>query len=103
MMVQTLLKAGAVFAACSFAFAGAALAMPQLPSNDNSLIFVQAGDMENEEVEHDLRPDIAPAPSAEEEGEGGMMKPKEEGASGDVENEEVLRDLRTEEAPPAGE
>jgi hypothetical protein len=102
-MVQTLLKAGAVFAIGSFALTGAALAVPQLPSNDNALIFVQAGDIENEEVEHDLRPDVAPPPSAMEKGEGAETKPKEEGAAGDVEDEEVLHDLRTEEAPPEGE
>jgi hypothetical protein len=102
-MVQTLLKAGAVLALGSFAFAGAALAMPQLQSNDGALIFIQAGDIENEEVEHDLRSDEAPPPSAMEKGEGSEMKPKEEGAAGDVEDEEVLRDLRTEEAPPEGE
>jgi hypothetical protein len=66
-------------------------------------MFIQAGNIENEEVEHDLRPDVAPAPSAMEKEEGTAMKPKEEGAEGDVENEELWRDLRTEETPPEGE
>jgi hypothetical protein len=102
-MIQTLLKAAAVLAIGSFALAGTALAAAQPPLHDSARILIQAGDIENEEVEHDLRPDVAPPPSGMEKGEGSAMKPKEEGGSGDVENDELWRDLRTEETPPAGE
>jgi hypothetical protein len=106
-MLHILLKAAAVIAIGSFAFAAPASAlMPPAASGPASLV-VPVQDQENEEVWRDLRPDVTPPEAAvgkkEEAPKGSAAEPPMEEGSGDVENDEVLRDLRTEESPPEGE
>ena len=64
-------------------------------------------DVENEEVWHDLRPDVTPPPAAVGEGQEPPKetgeRPKSEEGSGDVENQEIWHDLETGVTPPAGE
>ena len=101
-MIHTLLRAGAVLALGSFAFAGPAPAASPLPLNDTARLVIPVGDIENEEVGHDLEPDVTLAPSEMEKGEapkGATEPPKEEG-SGGSENEEVWHDLRPDVTPP---
>ena len=105
-MPHSFIKTSAVlFALGSFAFAGQALAASPLPLNDTASLVVPVGDVENEEVWHDLRPDVTPPPAAVgNEGEAAKDSatepPKEEGGSGNVENEAVWHNLRPNITPP---
>jgi hypothetical protein len=95
-MVHPLLKIAAAFALGGAVFACPAFAVSP-PSLDKSLL-VQVQDEENEEVWHDLRPDITPPPAAVgREGEAPQMtepeRPKEEGkGSGEIEEKELKED-----------
>ena len=100
-MIHTLLKIGAALTLGAFGFAAPASAITPLPLNDNVHLVIPAGDVENEEVGHDLEPDVTPAPSEMEKGAPKVTEPpKEEKGSGDTENEEVWHDLRPEVTPP---
>jgi hypothetical protein len=97
-MMHALLKASAAIALGSV-FAAPAFAVSPLPLMDSARLVLQAGDIEDQEVGHDLEPDVTPAPSETEKGEGPAM-PREEGSSANTENEEVWRDLRPDVTPP---
>ncbi len=104
-MLRSFIKASAVLAFGGLAFAGSAQAVSPLSFNDAASLVVPAGDVENEELWHDLRPDVTPPPAAVgNEGEAAKDSatepPKEEGGAGDVENEEVWHDLRPNITPP---
>jgi hypothetical protein len=97
-MVHPLLKIGAVFALGGAVFAYPAFAVaPPSPAPGPSLL-VPIEDEENEEVWHDLRPDITPPPAAVgREGEAPKTmeqeRPKDEGkGSGDIEEKELKED-----------
>jgi hypothetical protein len=96
-MLHPFLKAGAVLAFGSFAFAGQALAVSPLPFNDTASLLLPTGDEENEEVWKDLRPDITP-PEAAVGNElvtpkgSAMERPKAEVQGGDVEQKELKED-----------
>jgi hypothetical protein len=103
-MRNAFVTAGAALVCGGLAFTGPAQAVAPLPLNDTSLV-IPAGDVENEEVWHDLRPDVTPPPAAvgTEEGppEGAAMEhPKGEGESGNIENQEIWHDLDTGVTPP---
>jgi hypothetical protein len=103
-MLHTLIKASAALALGSFAFAHPAGAVSSHPLQGPAFV-IPAADEENEEVWHDLRPDVTP-PDAAVGTEGKAAKdsatepPKGEGSSGDEENEEVWHDLRPNINPP---
>jgi hypothetical protein len=102
-MVHALAIAGTVLALGGFAVVSPAAASPYSFDHAPRLV-IPAEDVEDEEVEHDLRPDVTPPPSATEKGEAekGAMEAPKEGGSGDVEDEEVWQDLRPDvTAPPA--
>jgi len=98
-----LLKAGAAFAA-ALAFAAPAFAAGPLSLGTTTSPVILVGDEENEEVWHDLRPDVTPPPGiVGKEGEapaGTMHEPPKEEGSGDVEDKELWRDLETGVTPP---
>lgn len=104
-MLHPYIKASAVLAFGSFAFAGQALAVSPLSLNDTTSLLIPVGDEENEAVWGNLRPNITP-PRAAVGNEGEAPKssaaepPKEEGSGGNVENEEVWHDLRPNVPPP---
>lgn len=98
-MMQALLRASAVIALGSVVFAAPAFAVSPLPLKDSTRLVLPAGDIEDQEVGHDLEPDVTPAPSETEKGEGSAM-PHEEGGSANTENQEVWRDLRPDVTPP---
>ncbi|MGA7456295.1 MAG: hypothetical protein WBW51_03060 [Methyloceanibacter sp.] len=100
--------AGAALVFGGLAFSGPAQAVSPLPPYDATPLVIPAGDVENEEVWHDLRPDVTPPPAAvEKRGEEpeGSAKEEPRGAegSGDVENQEIWHDLETGVTPPPGE
>ena len=101
-MDHTLIKIGAAVVLGGALFACPAYAFSPLSPNGGSSLIVPAGDVEDEEVMRDMRPDEMPAEEAGEE-----KKHAPEGAkgsdSGDIEDEEVWRDLETGETPPPGE
>lgn len=103
-MTKFSLKAGAALAAGAIAFAAPALARGPLSLAATTSPVILAGDVENEEVWHDLRPDITPPPAVVgKEGEapaGTMHEPPKEEGSGDVENKELWHDLETGVTPP---
>lgn len=101
-MRNAFVTAGAALVCGGLAFTGPAQAVSPLPLNGTSLV-IQAEDMEDQEVGHDLRPDIVPPPSATEgEAEKGAPTehPKGEGESGNIENQEIWHDLDTGVTPP---
>ena len=63
-MIQVCIKAGAVLALASLAAAGQALAVTPLSLTSTAPLVILAQDEENEEVWHDLRPDITPPEAA---------------------------------------
>jgi hypothetical protein len=103
-MLNSFIKAGAVLAFASVAFASQASAISPLPAPLVPTLVTPAGDDENEAVWGDLRPDVTPpraAVGSEGEASGGAMeRPKEEGSGGNVENEEVWHNLRPDVTPP---
>ena len=68
---------------------------------------IPAGDVEDQEVWHDLRPDVTPPSAAVGEGQEPPKqpgeRPKSEEGSGDMENLEIWHDLETGVTPPPGE
>jgi len=100
-MDHKLIKISAAFVLGGALFACPAYALSPLSPYGGSSLVVPAGDVEDEEVMRDMRPDEMPA----EETDGEKQHP--EGAKksdqGDVEDEEVWRDLETGETPPPGE
>ena len=104
-MFRSFINASAALALGGLAFAGSAPAVSPLAFNAAASLVVPVGDVENEEVWHDLRPDVTP-PSAAVGNEGEAAKgsavepPKEEGGAGNVENEEVWHNLRPNITPP---
>jgi hypothetical protein len=98
-MVHPVIKIGAAFALGGAVFICPAFAVsPPSPDTGPSLL-IQVQDEENEEVWHDLRPDITPPPAAVgREGEAPQTteppeRPKEEGkGSGDIEEKELKED-----------
>ena len=104
-MLRSFIKASAALALVGFAYASSAQAISPLSLNDAASLVVPVGDVENQEVWHDLRPDVTPPPAAAgTEGEAAkdsaMEPPKEEGGAGNVENEEVWHNLRPNITPP---
>jgi len=96
-MAHALMKTGAALLVLGgFAAAGPAQAVSPLSLNDAAPLVIPVGDVENEEVWHDLRPDITPPPAAvgtEEEApkEAAPERPKEEG-SGNAEEKALQED-----------
>ena len=76
------------------------------PHYDAAPFVIPAGDVEDQEVWHDLRPDVTPPSAAVGEGQEPPKqtgeRPKSEEGSGDVENQE-RHDLETGVTPPPGE
>jgi hypothetical protein len=106
-MIQLCIKGSALLALASFAAAGQALAFTPHAQNSTAPLVILAQDEENEEVWHDLRPDITPpeAPVGKREETPNIPsveKPMGEG-SGDIENQELWHDLETGVTPPPGE
>ena len=106
-MIQVCIKAGAVLALASLAAAGQVLAFTPLSLTSTAPLVILAQDEENEEVWHDLRPDITPPEAAVGKREEtpnlpSAEKPMGEG-SGDIENQELWHDLETGVTPPPGE
>jgi hypothetical protein len=103
-MLHSCIKAGAVLAAASLAFAGQAFALSPHPLHPAATLVVPAGDEENEEVWHNLRPDVTPPRAAVgnqgEAEKGSAMEAPKGGGSGDGENAEVWHDLRPDVTPP---
>jgi len=108
-MFRSFINASAALALGGLAFAGSAQAVSPLAFNDAASLVVPVGDVKNEEVWHDLRPDVTPPSAAVgnavgNEGEAAkgsaVEPPKEEGGAGNVENEEVWHDLRPNITPP---
>ena len=68
---------------------------------------IPVGDVEDQEVWHDLRPDVTPPPAAVGQGQEPPKetgeRPKIEEGSGDLENQEIWHDLETGVTPPPGE
>ena len=97
-MLHPVIKASAVLALGSLVFVGPAQAVSPLPLNDAALLVIPVADEENEEVWHDLRPDITPPDAAVEKKEeapksAAPERPKGEGeGSGDVEQKELQED-----------
>jgi hypothetical protein len=101
-MDHTLIKIGAAFVLGGALFACPAYALSPLSLNGGSSLVVPAGDVEDEEVMRDMRPDEMPA----EETDGEKMQPQEgakESDSGNVEEKELYRDLETGVTPPPGD
>jgi hypothetical protein len=101
-MRNAFFTAGAALVFGGLALTGPAQAVSPLSFNGTSLV-IQVEDLEDQEVGHDLRPDIVPAPSATEgEAEKGaaMEHPKGEGEGGNIENQEIWHDLDTGVTPP---
>lgn len=96
-MPHSFIKAGTVlFALGGFAAAGPAQAVSPLSLNDAAPLVIPVGDVENEEVWHDLRPDITPPPAAvgteaEAPKEAAPERPKGEG-SGNAEEKALQED-----------
>jgi hypothetical protein len=104
-MLHPFLKAGAVLAFGSIAFAGQALAVSPLSLNDIPSLLMPIGDEENEAVWGNLRPNITPPKAAVGDElvtpKGSAAEPpKEEGSAGSEENEEVWHNLRPNVTPP---
>ena len=100
-MTHAAIKVAAAVLLGGFAFAGPALAVSPLSFNDAARLVVPVGDVENEEVWHDLRPDITQPPAAvgtdnaEAPKSSAVERPKEEGAAqggGDIEQKELQED-----------
>ena len=95
-MPHALIKTGAALLVLGgFAVAAPALAASPLPLNATPFV-TPVADEENEEVWHDLRPDVTPPPAAvgnegEAPKEAAPEKPKGEG-SGDIEEKELKED-----------
>jgi hypothetical protein len=98
-MVHPLIKIGAAFLLGGTVFGCPAFAVsPPSPGASHALLLA-VEDEENEEVWHDLRPDITPPPAAVGEEKKAPQtteppeRPKEEGkGSGDVEEKELKED-----------
>ena len=94
-MTHACIKAGAALLVLGgFALASPALAISPLPFNANVPALIPIQDEENQELWHDLRPDVTP-PEAAVGNEGGEAakeemkeRPKEEG-SGNTEEKEL--------------
>ncbi len=104
-MLRPFITVSAALALGGLAFAGSAQAVSPSSFNDAASLIIPVGDVENEEVWHDLRPDVTPPPAAVgNEGEAAKDSatepPKEEGGSGNVENEAVWHNLRPNITPP---
>ena len=83
-MRNVFITAGAALVFGGLAFTGPAQAVSPLPHYDATPLVILAGDVENEEVWHDLRPDVTRPPAAvgkeEAPPEGAAMEhPKGEG------------------------
>ena len=99
-MHHPLIKIGTALVLGGVLLAGPAYGASPLPLDGNSSLLVPAGagDVENEEVWRDLRPDITPPEAAVgKEGEAPQAapaeRPKEEGkGSGDIEEKEMKED-----------
>jgi hypothetical protein len=97
-MVHPFIKLGAAVVLGGAVLACPAFALsPPSPTTSPSLL-IAVEDEENEEVWHDLRPDITPPPAAVGEENKGpqteeLERPKEEGkGSGDIEEKELKED-----------
>ena len=106
-MRNAFVTAGAALIFGGLAFTGPAQAVSPLPHYDATPLVIPAGDVEDQEVWHDLRPDVTPPPAAVGEGQEPPKetgeRPKSEEGSGDVENQEIWHDLETGVTPPPGE
>jgi hypothetical protein len=99
-MTHAAIKATAALLLGGLAFAGPAWAVSPLTLNDAATLVIPVGDEENEEVWHDLRPDVTPPDAAVgKDGEApkgyATEPPKEEGegqGGGDVEQKELQED-----------
>ncbi len=107
-MTRTLLS-GAALVLGTLSLGAPALAVTPYALGDTSRLVITIGDVENEEVWRDLRPELTPPPAAVERSEAG----RHEGAAvqpfsfdsggGNIENQELWHDLETGVTPPAGE
>ena len=97
-MPNPFIIAGAALVLGGFAFAGPALAVSPLSLYDAAPLVIPVGDEENEEVWHDLRPDVTPPPAAvgsEQEAPKGYAAEPPKGEAeggGDVEQKELQED-----------
>jgi len=99
-MTYACIKAGAALLVLGgFAIATPALALSPLPLDGNVPVLIPIQDEENQELWHDLRPDVTPPeaavgdedPLAPKEGKPEEPKAKEKG-SGDIEEKELKED-----------
>lgn len=99
-MDHAFIRFGAAFVLGSALFACPAYALSLSSLSGGSSLIVPAGNVENEEIMRDMRPDEMP-----KEETGGEKAPEgaKESGSGDVEDEEIFRDLETGVTPPPGE
>jgi hypothetical protein len=92
-MVHLLIKAGAVLALGSFAFAGQALAVTPFPLSGASALVIPVMDEEDQAVEQDLRPEIFPPGAQDETEESKAAKERPMGEDeGEVEQKELKED-----------
>ena len=98
-MDHALIKIGAAVVLGTALFACPAYALSALSHDHHSFLLAQAGDEENAEVWHDLRPDVTPPAAAvgrtDEAPKEAVQPqpPKDEGSrSGDVEEREMKQD-----------
>jgi hypothetical protein len=99
-MTHACIKAGAALLVLGgFALASPALAISPLPFNANVPALIPIQDEENQELWHDLRPDVTPPEAAV--GDEDPMAPKEEakpeapkqkGSGGNIEEKELKED-----------
>lgn len=99
-MTHACLKAGAALLVLGgFALASPALAISPLPFDGNGPVLIPIQDQENQELWHDLRPDVTPPeaavgaddPMAPKEAKPEQSEEKEKG-SGDIEEKELKED-----------
>jgi hypothetical protein len=102
-MDHTLIKIGAAFVLGGALFACPAYALSPWSLNGGSSLVVPAGDVEDEEVMRDMRPDEMPAEETGGTKDEAAPEGAKESGSGNVEDEEIYRDLETGVTPPPGE
>lgn len=100
-MDHAFIRFGAAFVLGSALFACPAYALSPSSLSGGSSLIVPAGNVENEEIMRDMRPDEMPEAKGSKKEEAPAAS--KEGGSGDVEDETLWRDLETGVTPPPGE